>query len=446
MIVAGAASACAVLGGVAVYSPKDAVAAVIVVSLVALAFWRLTLGVAVFTILTFPEFLPGVLGAGATVAKPLGLVLAVAWVVTLAARNRPVQLLTRDHPALFWAVAAFVLLAAASAIWAPSFAETRYELQRLALAALLFLVVYTAAATTRAFRTIVWAYLVGSVVTSVYSIASGGYGSSGRLSTLFDPNYFAAELTPAIVVSCFLFLTTDSRRIRLVSAVTLVVDVIAFALTQSRGGIVGLAVGLIAAVAIAGRARPRVLAAVLVIFAVGVGYYFLYSPAHLSGSFRGSFASATSGRSDEWRIALRMFSNHPLNGVGLGNFVVVEPTYATQTINLNFVNLVVTTPLVAHNSYLEVAAELGFVGVLLFLAILALPTSRACRALPQLSASMDSFEFYARGVIAGALGLFVAFFFLSTEYEKQLWLVLGLLASISVLARKGTASSALDRS
>ncbi|MDX6490216.1 MAG: hypothetical protein QOD43_461, partial [Gaiellaceae bacterium] len=53
-VVAAAAAAVVLVGAVAVYSPKYAVAGTIAAGLVALAFWRLALGVAVFTVITFP--------------------------------------------------------------------------------------------------------------------------------------------------------------------------------------------------------------------------------------------------------------------------------------------------------------------------------------------------------------------------------------------------------
>ena len=141
-----------------------------------------------------------------------------------------------------------------------------------------------------------------------------------------------------------------------------------------------------------------------------------------------------------------MFRNHPFGGVGLGNFVVLEPSYSTQTFNLSFVNLVVTRPLVAHNSYLEIAAELGLGGVALFIAILGLVAYRARRALRALASSGDSLEFYARGLFAGAVGMFVAYIFLSGQYEKQLWLVLGLLAAVGVRGWEVRRDSHLDAS
>jgi O-antigen ligase len=136
-----------------------------------------------------------------------------------------------------------------------------------------------------------------------------------------------------------------------------------------------------------------------------------------------------------------MFDNHPLRGVGLGNFGVVEPSYATQTMNLERVRFVVTFRQRVHNTYLEVAAELGVAGVLLFVAVLGIALRYAGRGVAALARAGDALEPWVRGLIAGALGMFTAYFFLSAQWEKQLWLVLALLAAVPALARERAADT-----
>ena len=433
-VVFAAAVSVVLLAAITVYWPKYAAGAVIGAGVVLLALRRLPLAVGIFVILTFPEHLPGSLGVGATVAKPFGVILAVAWLAAIVERRGAIRLLPRDHPALMWTVTAFVALAAISSIWAADVSQLIYNFSRLFQVVLLMLIVYTAASTANGFRTVIWAFLLGSAATAGYSIATGGYAATGRLSGIFDPNYFAARLIPAILIACFIVLTTRSRSTRAAAAAVLAVDVVAFALTQSRGGIVGLVVALIVGVALAGNARPRILAAVCVAFALGIGYYFAASPAHLRSSFSTSLSGASAGRSDEWRIALRMFSNHPLSGVGLGNYVVVEPSYATQTLNVTHVRYIAKDRLIAHSTYLEVAAELGLGGIALLIAILSIAAIRGGRGFAVRARAPD-LQFYARGLLAGAVGMFAAYLFLSAEYEKDLWLVLGLLAAIGTIGR-----------
>lgn len=434
-----AAGSAAVLGAVAVYSPMQAVLVLLAIGFVAVAMLRLPLAIAAFIVLTFPAHLPGSLGAGATLAKPVGALLVLAWGAAALTRRVALPLLPQGRPLLFSVTVGLLLFGGVSVLWATDSSQTRTALGRLLLNAALLLVTYTAASRRSGFRTIVHGYLLASVVVSGYSLASGHYIASGRLGGLFDPNYFAAELVPAIVIAVFLFATAGSTRTRWVLAGVAGIDLAAFALTQSRGGIVGLAVGLVAAVAVAGRARPRILALVLVVAAVGLGYYFGYKPAHVfQGSSRAGISGATSGRLDEWRVALRIFAGHPIGGVGLGNYQVVEPSYATQTLNLSSVRQIVTDRLVVHNTYLQFAAELGLVGLSLFLALLVVPLRLAGRALGRLDRTLDEVEFHARGLLAGAIGMLVAYVFLSAEFEKPLWLVLALLASVPALVGEKT--------
>jgi putative inorganic carbon (hco3(-)) transporter len=432
----GAAGGAALLGTLAVYSPKTAVGVVLAAAIVIVAVWQLPLAIATFIVLTLPEHLPGSFGAGDTLAKPVGALIFLAWIGYVLVHRSEVPLLPRERPLFFGVVIAFLLLGGVSALWATDVGQTRHDLGRFLQVAALLLVVYTAGSSRAGFRTIVRGYLLASVVTSVYSLSYGSYVGQGRLATLFDPNYFAAALLPALAIAVFVIATTDNWRTRCLAIAILGIDLVAFVLTQSRGGIVGLAVALMLAVLVAGRARPRLLALVLVLVAAGLGYYFGYKPAHIfQTSARGGLSATSSGRLDEWRVATRIFETHPLGGVGLGNYTTVEPSYTTQNINLQFSSFILRFRHVAHNTYLQVAAELGIVGILLFLGVLAIPFRLATKALASLRRRSDPLEFYVRGLIAGAGGLVVAYIFLTAEWEKQLWLILGLLACVPNVLR-----------
>jgi O-antigen ligase len=432
--VAGTAAA---LGAVAVYSPRDSVLALLALAFVAVAMSRLPLAVAAFIVLTFPAHLPGSLGAGATLAKPVGALLVLAWGAAVLTRRAPLPLLPQARPLLFSTVVGFLLFGTVSMIWAADPSQTRTAVGRILLNAALLVVIYTAASTRAGFRTILYGYLLGSVVTSLYTMGSRSYNAAtGRLAGVVDTDYFAAAVIPAILIAGFVFVTASSTRTRWLAATVALVDLAAFVLTQSRGGIVGLAIALPVAVVFAGRARPRMLALALVLVAGGLGYYFAYKPAHVFQSGpRGGLATASSGRVDEWRVAFRVAEGHAVGGVGLGNYQTVEPRYSTQTVNLEFSRYIVTERLVAHNTYLQMAAELGLVGLSLLLIIVVLPLRLAARAVPRLERECDGLEFPIRGLLAGTIGMLAAYIFLSAEFEKPLWIVLALLACAPTLIR-----------
>jgi O-antigen ligase len=133
-----------------------------------------------------------------------------------------------------------------------------------------------------------------------------------------------------------------------------------------------------------------------------------------------------------------MFNDHPVGGVGTGNFQVIEPKYALHDINLTRPDLVVDTPKVAHNTYLHILTELGLIGITAFGAMLIGSLLIAKRAIRSFAERGElRLEIVARGVLIGTLGMLAAFVFITAQYEKQLWLLLGVCVSLSTLARAG---------
>jgi len=76
-----------------------------------------------------------------------------------------------------------------------------------------------------------------------------------------------------------------------------------------------------------------------------------------------------------------MVEDQPLTGVGAGNFVVAFPRYAQGR--------VVRRQLIAHNSYVSVAAETGLIGLALFLLMHGLALRNTYHAVRFARASKD---------------------------------------------------------
>ena len=184
-----------------------------------------------------------------------------------------------------------------------------------------------------------------------------------------------------------------------------------------------------------GRLRGHVVAGVLGLAAVGAVYFAFAAPAQVSARVLSFTSGGGSGRTDIWAVATQVARDHPLLGVGIGNFPLVEPSYASRTANLPQVDYIVTEPQVVHNSYLELLAELGVVGLAFFAALVAAALSLCWRAIRAFSRAGDADpELIARGLLVGLAGMLVASFFLSAEYEKQLWLLVGLCPALARMA------------
>ena len=76
------------------------------------------------------------------------------------------------------------------------------------------------------------------------------------------------------------------------------------------------------------------------------------------------------GRVDIWTVGWRMVEHNTLNGVGSGNFSTSSIHYLLEPGVIKRDDFIVSTPKVAHNTYLQILAELGVVGFVLWITIL----------------------------------------------------------------------------
>jgi O-antigen ligase len=437
-------AAAALVGLSAVTSPALALAVALGLVFIAVAFRSLAAGVALFTVITFFDRIPGVDSAGLTGVKAAGAVLVASWFVTLLGERETTARVIQSHALLAYAAVVFVSLAFASALWAGDVHVAAASAFRLAQGVLLFAIVLTAVRTQRHLVWIVWAYMTGAFLTAVVGLAGGSsaeeldpYAASDRLAgRIGDPNELAAILVPALALVIFGFVVFREPLARWLLVAYGTVFALALFFTESRGGLVALAVLLVAIATLSGSLRARAVGAVLIVAALGIGYYSLVAPPETLSRVTEFAAGGGTGRLDLWGIALDMSADHPALGVGAGNFQIEEPAYATRSTTLLRPDLVVDTPKVAHNTYLHVLAEFGWIGLALLVGLIIGSLAHAWRAVKSFErAGRRELEMLARGVVVGTLGMLAAFAFISAQYEKQLWLLLGLAASLSTIAR-----------
>jgi len=124
-----------------------------------------------------------------------------------------------------------------------------------------------------------------------------------------------------------------------------------------------------------------------------------------------------------------MIEAHPIAGVGLGNFKPLMPLYMSVTPGTG-----VDVDSMAHNMFIEVAAELGLPALLVFLAIFCF-TYRTLGKLRRSPSTHSLIRETAAALQAGLVGFAVAGSFVSAEYEKTSWMGFALMFCLLPLAR-----------
>lgn len=205
-------------------------------------------------------------------------------------------------------------------------------------------------------------------------------------------------------------------------------------LTQSRGALLALAVGLVAWPLLAARRYRQLLLGLPVLLAValavpGVGSR-LATVTQLGPSPLTLPDPSLQGRRDAQRAALQMFWDDPVFGVGPGRFEQVTTAYQRR---LPFEVSDVFAP---HNLYLQFAAEGGLVLLGAWLALLATGAFVANRARVLLQGAGGPEPPLVAGVLAALVAWSTASIFLHLASLRTFLLVVGVGAAVDLLARR----------
>ncbi len=426
------------VGLLAGLQPLYAVAAALGLALVAVALSELAAGVALLATVSFLESVS--LGSGVSLTKLIGGLLVVSWLALLIVRQENRNDFIAAHPGITYLVLVFAGWVAVSTTWAENSGAVYESLFRYVLNAMLLVIVFSALRTR---RHAVWV-LTGFVVGASAAAANGLVALSGpavegeRLGGAgINANESAALLVAAAVLAAALAATLRDRpALRVAAGIGVLACTYGVLLTLSRGGLSALAAALIAAVVMAGRWRPVVIGLATAVVLATVGYFGVVASPEAKARVTQVAEGGGTGRVDIWKIGWRMVEDEPLRGLGSGNFKHSSVHYLLQPGAIERTDFIVDNPKVAHNTYLEVLAELGIVGLVLFLGIIGFSlrcTVRAVRAFQR--AGDQHMEVISRALFVALVGLLVAAFFGSRQYQNQLWLLLSVGPALWAIAR-----------
>lgn len=179
-------------------------------------------------------------------------------------------------------------------------------------------------------------------------------------STMENPNIYAGYLVMVAAIALGVLLSVTEWRKKVLYVVLILGLSSCLALTYSRGGWVSF-LGMLAILGIMRHTRFLWFLIIGPLLAVWINPMLLerlvsiVNPVDTSSALRLAL----------WESSLAMLLDHPLSGIGWGAYWLVYPSYDF------FINNSETTIYHAHNMFLHIGAELGFLGLGSFIWLLA---------------------------------------------------------------------------
>ena len=412
------------------------------------------------------------------VAIAFPLLLALPLGDYLFIRRKPV-IITSALPFLF----GYLLVQVLSAIGARDVPDTTDGLIGFLIGGFgLYFVMTNVIRTYSALRTVVWTVLLvaaGIGVISPFQALTGQYNNefygfatvdlpgrdeAGQLLTasvdgtlraegpIGETNRFAQVMVVLLPIGVMLALGERRRIARAIALLLTFLILCGMAATFSRGAALGTAVVLIVATFL-GYLRLRHLAGLgliltIVLLAFPTYTQRLFDLQGLLNLDQGRMAIEDDttvgdtgnlrGRATSTLAALYVWSDHPVFGVGRGQFQQYYEQYAGQVAETGLnsrVDFGATRQ--AHNLYTSVAAETGTFGLICFLGVFVVTIRKLLAARSWWAAARPDVAHLAMGFLLAIVAYLVSGIALHLSYERYLWFLLALAGISAHLALKG---------
>ena len=279
----------------------------------------------------------------------------------------------------------------------------------------------------KSIRSLMWLLTITGLFMFFYGVYASFFASADKpimrmISFVEDPNSFAIKLMPLVAFSYILIKTEKLRILKIVALILLISLILSIILTFSRGGMIALFIMLSFIGFKEIKHKRNIFFIVMFILLL-----LLIIPQELMFFRIGTITNINLDASIIQRVkilkgALRMFLDHPIWGVGAGNFITHSKIYCGTILGR-----------VAHNSFLHVAAENGIIGLLLFSSILALTFKNLIYCCKNLTNS--KYYYYPLGIIYALLGFLIHSLFLSEQFNVVLFILIGLTVIINNMVK-----------
>lgn len=393
-------------------------------------FWLVSLFV-LFSFFRIHEAIPALYSLKIPLLLSLGALSALLWHVMISRQLTPFW-----HPSLTWLTLFWGLVVVGAVLSSnPGLAITYFKNIYWKIIVMTLAIAWLVDSQIAVRRIATLIILAGSLiaVVALYNSAAGiGLVEGTRVtigralgSVLGDPNDLSLVLMFPLAFAISFATTKNIGFSRVLGVIGLVLAMSAVIATQSRGGLLG-------SVAVFGIFGLRLIRSKSLLILIGIiGLAVLFAVAGISDRQSGGAAeegidASAMGRLYAWEAAFKMAIDNPLTGVGLNNFYANYFFYSPHWDGLNHA---------VHSTWFGVLAETGFLGLLVFIAIIVSLVKTSRESLSILSQHAHQVSPYlcatALAVYAGIIGTIVSGTFLTQGFTWPIYILASLCIAIS---------------
>ena len=422
---------------------------------------RIGLALTIIAILNFGtkgKFTIGAEGIFLSVAKILGFLTAVAWLLHHLILKKKI-VFTRS----MWFGLGFVMISLASVLVAPDKKWALIDVSKLFVDYTLFFLLINLISTTKQLKGFILLLILTAFIASTAAIIQvkfpafqmsgadsvikfgheeGGIKDPQELKagsfvrptgTLNHPNWLSLFLVTLLPLTLYTISSPDFKKFKYVCLIVLVCQLIAIILTHDRMGFLGI-------VFVFGLALwfRLILVTPLLIVSICLALFiapFFVPATYLERVFSIENYKKSSSISSRWgllKAGLGMFMDHPLTGVGAGSFGATlmkeypesEAARTVYYLRESSESTITDHSQAAHNMYVEVASETGIFGLIVYMIFI-------------FGAAKNMYYLHCRGGLKELHNLPAAFMvsilafsfiglFLHAQLQKVWWIVIGL--------------------
>ena len=291
-------------------------------------------------------------------------------------------------------------------------------------------------------------HVVGAAIYSFWTFLFVSVASDGRLigSAHYDANDLALLLTATIPFAIYFLRPGVAGWKRLFSLFALILFIELTLKCGSRGGFIAFVVVLVYIVvafrAIPARVRISAVAAAVLfmtVFASASYWNMMQTILHPKDDYN---MTSPIGRKAIWKRGVGYMLQRPVLGVGVDDFEQAEGSLSaiSQQYLAEHKGLKWST---AHNSFVLVGAETGFIGLVLFVTMLGTSFKHLLRIKKEPDGdpyTTDEDAAFAQTLTASLIGFCIAGFFVSAAYFSFLYALIGLIIATDSLRRRRQAA------